>query len=39
MKVVFILYDSLNRRSLEPYGAATIRTPNFRRLAERAAAR
>ncbi|MFQ5972288.1 MAG: sulfatase [Alphaproteobacteria bacterium] len=36
MKVVFVLYDSLNRRSLEPYGAATIRTPNFRRLAERA---
>ena len=35
MKFVFVLFDSLNRRSLEPYGARTIRTPNFRRLAER----
>ena len=35
MKLVFALFDSLNRRSLEPYGARTIRTPNFRRLAER----
>ncbi len=35
MKVVFVLFDSLNRRSLEPYGAQTIKTPNFQRLAER----
>lgn len=35
MKTVFVLFDSLNRRSLEPYGAETIETPNFRRLAER----
>ena len=35
MKLVFVLFDSLNRRSLEPYGAKTIRTPAFRRLAER----
>ena len=35
MKVVFALFDSLNRRSLEPYGAQTIKTPNFKRLAER----
>ncbi len=35
MKTVFVLFDSLNRRSLEPYGARTIKTPNFDRLAER----
>lgn len=35
MKLVFALFDSLNRRSLEPYGAKTIKTPNFARLAER----
>jgi len=35
MKTVFLLFDSLNRRSLEPYGAETIKTPNFKRLAER----
>lgn len=35
MKTVFVLFDSLNRKSLEPYGAQTIKTPNFRRLAER----
>jgi arylsulfatase A-like enzyme len=35
MKTVFVLFDSLNRRSLEAYGAQTVKTPNFRRLAER----
>lgn len=35
MKTVFALFDSLNRRSLEPYGAQTIKTPNFQRLANR----
>ena len=35
MKTVFALFDSLNRRSLEPYGAKTIKTPNFQRLADR----
>ncbi len=35
MKTVFALFDSLNRRSLEPYGARTIKTPNFQRLADR----
>ncbi len=35
MKTVFVLFDSLNRRSLEPYGAQTIKTPNFTRLAQR----
>jgi arylsulfatase A-like enzyme len=35
MKTIFLLFDSLNRRSLEAYGGTTIQTPNFRRLAER----
>ena len=35
MKTVFALFDSLNRRSLEPFGSKTIKTPNFRRLADR----
>ncbi len=34
MRTVFVLFDSLNRKSLEPYGATTIKTPNFTRLAE-----
>ncbi len=38
MKTVFVLFDSLNRRSLESYGAKTVRTPNFTRLAQRCAA-
>ena len=35
MKTIFLLFDSLNRRSLEAYGGTAINTPNFRRLAER----
>ena len=35
MKTVFLLFDSLNRLMLEPYGGAVLETPNFRRLAER----
>ena len=35
MKTIFLLFDSLNRLSLEPYGGRAIRTPNFARLAER----
>ncbi len=35
MKVVFLLYDSLNRRALSPYGGS-LPTPNFDRLAARA---
>ena len=35
MKVVFALFDSLNRLALEPYGGTILETPNFRRLAER----
>jgi arylsulfatase A-like enzyme len=35
MKTIFLLFDSLNRRSLEAYGGTAIKTPNFKRLAER----
>lgn len=35
MKTIFLLFDSLNRRSLECYGGTAIKTPNFQRLAER----
>lgn len=35
MKVIFVLFDSLNLRSLECYGGSTVRTPNFARLAQR----
>ena len=35
MKAVFVLFDSLNRHLLAPYGGARIETPNFTRLAER----
>lgn len=37
MRAIFVLFDSLNRRMLEPYGSDIMRTPNFRRLAERTA--
>lgn len=37
MKAVFILFDSLNRHMLAPYGGSRVATPNFTRLAERAA--
>ena len=36
MRAVFVLFDSLNRHLLEPYGGTRIRTPNFTRLAARA---
>lgn len=35
MKTVFVLFDTLNRRSLECYGGHTVKTPNFNRLARR----
>ena len=35
MKTVFLLFDSLNRLMLEPYGCTILETPNFRRLAEK----
>ncbi|MBB3237396.1 sulfatase [Phyllobacterium endophyticum] len=34
MKVVFALFDSLNRHMLGPYGGTRIPTPNFDRLAQ-----
>ncbi|WP_319529696.1 sulfatase [uncultured Cohaesibacter sp.] len=37
MRTVFLLFDSLNRHMLEPYGGTTVPTPNFTRLAERCA--
>jgi len=36
MKVVFVLFDSLNRHMLSPYGGTRVPTPNFDRLARRA---
>lgn len=35
MRTIFVLFDSLNRLGLEPYGGTAIKTPNFKRLAER----
>mgnify|MGYP001029681066 CR=1 FL=1 len=35
MKVVFVLFDSLNRHMLSSYGGTQIPTPNFDRLARR----
>ena len=37
MKAVFVLFDSLNRHLLAPYGGTRVATPNFARLAERSA--
>ena len=35
MKTVFVLFDSLNRHLLSPYGGTRLATPNFDRLAQR----
>ena len=35
MKAIMIMYDSLNRKYLEPYGCSWTLTPNFSRLAQR----
>ena len=35
MRTVFVLFDSLNRHLLSPYGGHLIQTPNFERLAKR----
>jgi arylsulfatase A-like enzyme len=35
MNVIMVMYDSLNRRLLPPYGCDWVHAPNFRRLAER----
>jgi arylsulfatase A-like enzyme len=36
MKAVMVMFDSLNRHMLAPYGCDWIQTPSFQRLAERA---
>lgn len=35
MKAIMVMYDSLNRKMLEPYGCDWTKTPNFKRLADR----
>jgi arylsulfatase A-like enzyme len=35
MRAVMVMFDSLNRRMLEPYGSTWTKTPNFSRLAEK----
>jgi arylsulfatase A-like enzyme len=34
MKAIMMMFDSLNRRMLQPYGCDWVHTPNFRRLAD-----
>ena len=36
MRAIMVMYDSLNRHMLEPYGCDWTITPNFCRLAQRA---
>ncbi|MGL6201222.1 MAG: sulfatase [Lachnospiraceae bacterium] len=36
MKTIMVMFDSLNRKMLEPYGCDWIPTPNFKRLAKQA---
>jgi arylsulfatase A-like enzyme len=35
LRAIFVLFDTLNRHFLESYGGELVKTPNFRRLAER----
>ena len=35
MKAIMIMFDSLNRRMLSPYGCDWVKTPNFARLAQK----
>ena len=37
MKAILVMYDSLNRHMLPPYGNEWVKAPNFQRLAERSA--
>ncbi|MBT7301790.1 MAG: sulfatase, partial [Victivallales bacterium] len=37
MRAIMVMFDSLNRRMLSPYGCDWVHTPNFQRLAERSA--
>ncbi|MBN1809925.1 MAG: sulfatase [Planctomycetes bacterium] len=36
MRAIMVMFDSLNRRMLEPYGCDWVKTPNFTRLAGKA---
>ena len=36
MKAIMVMFDSLNRHMLEPYGCRWPHTPNFERLAQHA---
>ena len=36
MKAIMVMFDSLNRRMMQPYGCDWVHTPNFDRLARRA---
>ena len=36
MKAIMVMFDSLNRRMMQPYGGDWVNTPNFARLAQRA---
>lgn len=38
MKAIVVMFDSLNRRMLPPYGCEWVHAPNFERLAQRTAA-
>lgn len=35
MKAIMVMFDSLNRRMLPPYGCSWVHAPNFQRLAEK----
>lgn len=37
MKAIMVMFDSLNRRMLSPYGGTDVQTPHFERLARRSA--
>lgn len=37
MRAIMVMFDSLNRRFLEPYGCDFTKTPNFKRLEEKTA--
>ena len=37
MRAIMVMFDSLNRRHLQPYGCDWVHTPNFQRLAARTA--
>lgn len=37
MRAIMVMYDSLNRRMLPPYGCDWVQAPNFQRLAQRSA--